>query len=131
MGRMFFKVTFLLWLPICFLSGCQSGSSCSVVPTKHGSSVVCTDGTSTNLENGRDGERGEDGQDAIIEVINPCDPQMKHDEVIFRLADGRLFGYFENKGRRYLTLLVPGQYETTDGTTCRFTVEEDGRVTWN
>lgn len=77
---------------------------------------------------GRDGVDGTNGADAYFEVIDPCGRQATHDEILFRMSDGRLFAYFENGGKRYLTIITPGTYQTTDGTNCVFVVDANGEV---
>lgn len=75
------------------------------------------------------GPRGEPGQNAIIEVIDPCGKQAIHDEVLIRLADGRLLAYFENGNKRYLTILNPNTvYTTTDGTSCTVVIDANGGI---
>lgn len=83
-------------------------------------------------EKGESGEKGIDGENAILEVIDPCGPnESGYDEVIFRLNTGDLMAYFESGSRRFLTLLTPGNYVTTDDQKCNFQITEDMEVLWN
>ena len=80
---------------------------------------------------GTDGQDGQDGKDAILEVIDPCgDSEGQFDELLFRLADGTLMVYFEDGSRRFLTVIGPGNYRTTDRQQCLFAVKENLEVTW-
>lgn len=88
-----------------------------------------------NAQDGVDGEKGDTGEkglngtkgeDAILEVIDPCGPSDDgFDEVILKLNTGDLMAYFESGDRRFLTLLTPGNYITTDTQRCAFTITED------
>lgn len=61
--------------------------------------------------------------DDVLEYVLPCgDRANAFDEVIVRTASGKLLAYFESGGNRFLTLLKPGNYQTTDGGNCKFTV---------
>jgi hypothetical protein len=81
------------------------------------------------VEDGQDGSDGIDGENAILEVIDPCgDYEDGYDEVIFRLSTGDLMSYFETGKRRFLTLLTPGKYITTDNQRCEFEVTDDFEV---
>lgn len=69
---------------------------------------------------------------SVISFIDPCGDGPSYDEVIMKTSTGQLMAYFEDQGRskRFLTLLSPGQYETTDQQGCRFTVNSNGSVSW-
>lgn len=114
---------------------------CSVVPATEGITIVCGN-TSTFIPNGKDGADGQDGtdgidgangadgidgQDAILEVINPCGDGPGVDEVILRLVDGSLLAWYKDKG---LFVLSPGNWITTDGQHCTFTVDVNNQVVW-
>lgn len=86
--------------------------------------------------NGRDGtdglngSNGTDGKDAVIEIINPCGQQSELDEVILRFNEDTLYAvFFDGKKLAFMTILVDGDYTTTDGTECKFSVKE-GEVIW-
>lgn len=105
------------------------GSSCSVTQTLSGSIIDCEDGTSAVLLNG---QNGLDGAHAVLEIIDPCNKQGAFDEVLLRLSNGALLAYFTQGSfnTSFLTLLTPGQYQTTDGTNCHFTVNSDLSVSF-
>ena len=72
------------------------------------------------------------GHNNIVDIIDPCgDWSNGFDEVILRTSDGKLLAYFENGSNRYLSLLVPGSYRTTDGSNCNFTVNNSKQVCSN
>lgn len=81
---------------------------------------------------GLDGKNGEDGLDAdltyqVVEIIDPCGPQRNDgfDEVILKLGNGQYLASFSDnangKNTRF-SLLPSGNYQTTDGTGCNFTI---------
>ena len=94
--------------------------------TPSGATVVCADGTSAEMVDGRAGESG------IVGIIDPCGKQRADgmDEILLRLATGELFGvYFNHSAHQSALVSVPaGTYVTTDGTNCQFTVTADGSV---
>ena len=55
----------------------------------------------------------------IVQVKPPC-PNSK--EVIIELSNGEFIAYFENHGKRYLSKLEHGNYQTSDGTHCHFSI---------
>lgn len=63
-------------------------------------------------------------QDTVTEYIYPCSNRPNYfDEVLVRTNSGKLLAYFENGANRYLSLLKPGNYQTTDSAPrCNFTV---------
>lgn len=92
---------------------------------------------SAQVCNGLDGE---DGQDAPptpytpVGLIDPCgDNPTKTDEVLLQLASGELLVSFSDnssgKNTRF-AILSPGNYQTTDGTSCAFSVDVNNDVTW-
>jgi hypothetical protein len=135
-----------------------NGSSCTVQQANNGAIISCTDGTSVLVLNGRDGidgTNGADGKDgvdgkdgtnglngtnginalptaySIKEIIDPCGTTPNtYNEVLLRLENGTLVGYFEDGGARFLATISPGYYETTDKSKCKFTVHTDMTVTW-
>lgn len=83
---------------------------------------------------GPQGETGPAGAAAVIEVIDPCgDAPGVYDEVILRLANGQLLSSFSDnsngKNTRF-SILTPGSYMTTDGSSCRFNVDPNNAVTF-
>lgn len=83
-----------------------------------------TDGT-----NGLDGEDGLDAETTyqVVEIIDPCGPEHPSgfDEVILKLGNGQYLASFSdnaNGKNTRLGLLPSGNYQTTDGTGCNFTI---------
>jgi hypothetical protein len=64
----------------------------------------------------------------IVAVIDPCGDGPGFDEVILQLADGTLIAYFESGSRRHLSILGPGNYQTTDQQQCLFSVDSNLEV---
>lgn len=64
----------------------------------------------------------------VTELIDPCGPSAGFDEVLIRLSSGELIAYFENGGKRFLTVLSPGNYQTTDSQACVFTLDSSFNV---
>lgn len=73
------------------------------------------------------------GYTHIDEIIDPCgDTVGKYDEVLLRLSDGSIIASFSDSasGQNTRFALIPnGSYQTTDGTSCRFSVS-NGVVSW-
>jgi hypothetical protein len=69
----------------------------------------------------------------ISSLIDPCGDGAGFDEVLFRLSDGRIVGSFSENvyglNTRF-SVLTAGNYQTTDNTGCRFTVNANGSLTW-
>jgi hypothetical protein len=96
--------------------------------------VVCdgVDGTPGSAgPQGSPGPQGAAGKDAvqsqynISSIYDPCGTQSAHDEVILRTQNNGLLAIFASGGYDYMTNLTPGNYTTTDGTNCFFTVNND------
>ena len=76
------------------------------------------------------GAQGEPGKDAQVEVIELC-PAIAGDgfhEYLLKI-NGALFGVYYDTGRTFMTKLKAGNYRTTDGRACYFSVGADGTVT--
>lgn len=93
----------------------------------------------TNGQNGVDGRDGINGQDgisapvnpyAIVAVIDPCGDEGSYDEVILKLANGTILAHYSDGNKQFFTLVGPGNYNTTDGHACHFTINNDGSVIW-
>lgn len=78
-----------------------------------------------------DGADGANGADApptpytVTEMIDPCGDQVAFDEILMRLANDQLVAHFSSGSLEFLTTLPPGNYVTTDGSHCYFTVNSD------
>lgn len=79
-------------------------------------------------DTGEKGDTGAAGQNAVVQVFDPCGDAPGFDEVILKLADGTLISYFESGSNKFLTVLKPGTYRTTDGSGCTFTIKNDGTI---
>lgn len=119
------------------------GSNCTVMQAVNGAVISCTDGTNAIILNGidgsdgADGEDGEDGEDgadgadapptaySFTEVIDPCGDSPGFDEVLFRTFDNHLIAHYASGNQQFLSLIPPGNYVTTDGTHCYFTVDSN------
>ena len=67
----------------------------------------------------------------VVSTIDFCgDAPNKVDEVGLKLSDGSVIVYFENGGKRFLTKLYPGNFTTTDGTNCHFTVDNNLNISY-
>ena len=59
----------------------------------------------------------------VTRMIDPCgDKPNQFDEYILEMSNGDLLGYFEQGGKRFLTVLPDGNYRTTDIQACNFSV---------
>lgn len=67
-------------------------------------------------------------KDGTVEIIDPCGNEGYQDEVLLKLNDDEIIAYFQKGNfRRLITLLENVEYETTDGTRCKFKIV-DGKV---
>lgn len=110
----------------------KDGSSCTATQTSNGAIISCTDGTSVVILNGTDGEDGEDAPPtaySVVEIKDVCGDQSGFDEVLLKLGNGKWLAHFSGSGNNFLTILTPGTYRTTDGTSCHFTVNSNGTIT--
>lgn len=71
---------------------------------------------------GNPGIDGTNGLDAVIEIVDPCGDGAGFDEILLVLSSGEIVAYFESGGNRFLTVLVNGNYRTTDAQACNFTI---------
>jgi hypothetical protein len=110
-----------------------NGQSCTVTQMVNGALVSCPDGTTTAILNGTNGV---DGQPApanaydVVATIDPCGPTSAYDEILLKLANGKILAHFSSGAYQYLTLIGPGNYRTTDASACLFTVNADMTVSW-
>lgn len=84
------------------------------------------------------GTNGTNGQDAtispydIVGIVDPCgtNPAL-HNEVFLKLENGTLVASFSdssNGNNTRFSVLTPGNYVTTDGDNCTFTVTNTGTI---
>ena len=79
---------------------------------------------------GPQGERGLAGDSIIAIVLCPTIPGA-YPEVLWRLANGKLYAVYDgNPTQVHETEVLPGHYQTTDGRSCLFTVNNDGSITY-
>lgn len=64
----------------------------------------------------------------VIEIIDPCGDGVGFDEIIMRLNTGELIAYFQQGSHRFLASLPEGEYQTTDQSKCRFSVDSTGSI---
>jgi hypothetical protein len=64
--------------------------------------------------------------ESITEFIDPCGDSTGYDEIVLRTRSGKLVAFFENGTKRFLSLLTPGSYMTTDSFACSFNVTSEG-----
>lgn len=102
----------------------KPGSSCSVESVEQGALISCSDGTGAFVSNGRDGLDGEPGSFSIVNSVDPCGDDPNHfDEILLVTAGGDYVAYFEDGGKRFLTILECGKmYRTTDKQACNFKI---------
>lgn len=74
-------------------------------------------------------------QDSVTEYVYPCTKRPNSfDEVFLRMKSGKLVAYFESGNgqgnqSRFLTVLSPGNFQTTDAApACKFTVTADSQI---
>lgn len=66
----------------------------------------------------------------VSEIIDPCGSQGAYDEVLLRLGNGQIMAHYASGTNQFLTLLSAGNYVTTDGTNCHFTISASGVITY-
>lgn len=73
------------------------------------------------------------GEISIVGIIDPCgDSPNVNDEILLKLSNGALLASFSDDAsgkNTHFAYLTPGNYETTDGTHCHFTVTDYGTTT--
>jgi hypothetical protein len=69
-------------------------------------------------------------QDTVVESVYPCgDRPNRFDEAFLKTKSGKLIAYFEDGGSRFLTVLTPGNYRTTDSAPyCYFSVNSQQQI---
>lgn len=93
----------------------------------------CGKDASTGLPGPR-GEAGPQGADSIVAIVDPCgDSPTVIDEILIILSDGRVLVSLSeqaNGKNTRLALLPPGTYQTTDGSSCTFTVNTNSSISF-
>ena len=64
-----------------------------------------------------------ESEERVVAIIDPC-PSVNASfrEVLIKTSSGKYFAYFESGSKRFLTVLSPGNYMTTDSRGCHFTI---------
>jgi hypothetical protein len=82
------------------------------------------------------GPAGRDGADAplsVVAILNPCgDAPGIYDEVFLKMQNGTIVASFSDTASGQNTrfsVLTPGNYETSDGDACYFTVDANNNIT--
>jgi hypothetical protein len=109
------------------------GTSCMVFPLPSGALLQCTDGSLAQVFNGLDGQPGLAGADGTaIQTILLCPdlPGGYFKEYLLRI-DGSLYGVY-NHGAAAIGMakLWPGNWQTTDGRNCVFSIDNAGNVSY-
>lgn len=120
--------------------GCSVQSVAPGIVAPNGGALITCGDTNTLVLNGIDGMDGQDGEDAsptaysITELVDPCGDALNiYDEVLLKMGNGMLVASFsdnQNGKNTRLSVVVPGTYQTTDGSNCIFTVQNDNSVVW-
>lgn len=64
----------------------------------------------------------------IVAVLDPCGDGSGYDEILLRTSTNQLIAYFESGSTRFLTIVSPGSYQTTDSSSCPFTVNAQNQM---
>lgn len=64
----------------------------------------------------------------IVEFIDPCGDGPGYDEVILKTSSGKFVAYFESGSNRFLSVLSPGNYQTTDQQACQFSINGSNQL---
>lgn len=111
----------------------EPGSSCSVTQVVNGAIIECQDGTNAVILNGQDGVDGTSSPPTaytFTDIKDPCGDQVAYDEVLFHAANGQWIAHYAGGGNlQFLTIIGPGNYITTDGSSCHFTIDNLGNIT--
>ena len=70
-----------------------------------------------------------ESQDTVVQYYDPCGDGPGYDEILMTTKSGKLVAYFESGSKRFLTILGPGSYITTDQSACFFTIDSSGQIT--
>lgn len=116
-------------------TGCSNGGSTLLVGTDLNDNLTLdvTEVTaSTEVCNGSNGTNAPPTPYTPTGLVDPCgDTAGKYDEVFIRLQNGTLVASFSDNANGQNTrfsVLVAGNYATTDGTGCYFSVDSSGNL---
>lgn len=131
--RQLFTVAISLMLCACALQDATGpmgpegapGRSCTLTQLENGVLIQCPDGTSSVVMNGVDATPN---AYSILEFIRPC-PDKSY-EVLMRLYNREIIAHYSDGNKQYLRFIGPGNWKTTDGTNCQFTIDADMNVSW-
>lgn len=99
----------------------EAGVGCTAEGITNGAIVTCGD-TQVVIYNGQDAPPT---PYTVDHVIDPCGHQTTFDEVLLVMSNGQILAHFANGADQFLTLVPPGNYTTTDGSRCAFTINSD------
>lgn len=102
-----------------------AGASCSVNTVANGAIIKCTDGTNSVILNGLNAPPT---AYTVTAIKDPCGKQTSFDEVLLILEDHQILAHYASGSNQFLTLIGPGNYVTTDGSSCYFTVDVNGNI---
>lgn len=105
------------------------GVGCTVTEVAGGSEISCEDGTSAEVMNGINGLDGVDGTGVVTIELCPSVSGGLFKEYLAVIA-GEVYGIYASGQKIGLTKLWPGNWTTTDGRTCNFTIGADNTVTF-
>lgn len=105
-------------------TGCGPTPQCFYEKASNGILETCVDGTRYFYSNDEEIKNG-----TVKEMIEPCpEINVAYAEVILRMGDGTLIAFFATNGG-FLSILSDGNYITTDGKNCHFSIV-NGEVLW-
>lgn len=86
-----------------------------------------------NGKDGKDGSDGKDGTNALpVIIVDPCgDAPGIIDEILIMLPTGQVMASLSDKTNGHntrLSILPPGSYMTTDGSSCKFKISATGDI---
>lgn len=142
----------------CNLKVGKDGTNCTVIQDAYGALITCQDGTSARVDKGPKGEVGQAGQNGMdaqpctvsqglnmflitcpdgsystINNITPVkfcqDDTSGFPEYGFRIGDSVYATYWDASKGAFTAKLTPGNYRSTNGTGCLFTLNVDGSIT--
>lgn len=116
-------------------AGCSNGGSTLLVGTDLNDNLILDLAevtASTEVCNGSNGTNAPPTPYTPTGIVDPCnDTPNKYDEVFIRLQNGTLLASFSDNANGQNTrfsVLVAGNYITTDGTGCYFSVDSSGNL---